>query len=221
MSEQLVLVGILLVAISGVPGLLLSRHSMDGQWLAVLLATAGCTIGLVGVGVFWVSGDSAAVVLPWPLIAGAEFRVALDGLSAFFLCPVFLIPLLGSIYGLGYWRQPEHPSNGRKLRLFYGLMTAGMGLFVIAWNGILFLMAWEAMALAAFFLVDTEDDNPEARTASWTYLVATHLATLAVIAMIALLRLARGTFTLGPLDADGVFPTAGRMERWPTRSSRP
>ena len=95
-------------------------------------------------------------MLPWS-IPGAEFNVAVDGLSAIFLLPIFLISLLGNVYGLGYWKQTEHPQNGRKLRLFYGTLTAGMALLVIARNSILFLFGWEIMALSAFFLVTTED----------------------------------------------------------------
>ena len=84
-------------------------------------------LGLGGVARFWASGESRPIVLPWA-IPGAEFNVAMDGLSAFFLLPVFLISLLGNVYGLGYWKQTEHPQNGRKLRLFYGTLTAGMAL---------------------------------------------------------------------------------------------
>ena len=40
---------------------------------------------------------------------GGEFTVAVDGLSAVFLLPVFLISLLGNVYGLGYWKQTDHP----------------------------------------------------------------------------------------------------------------
>jgi hydrogenase-4 component B len=206
MSEQLVLVGIALIAMSGVPGLVLSRHGMMGQWLSVLLAVGGGCIGLTGVAVFWESGVSQPIALSWPLIVGVDFAVGIDGLSALFLCPVFLISLLGSVYGLTYWRQPERPTNGRKLRLFYGLMTAGMGSLVIAQNSIVFLMGWEAMALAAFFLVDTEDEKPAVRTASWIYLVATHVATLSLFALFALLCAARGTYAFGTIDADAIGP---------------
>jgi formate hydrogenlyase subunit 3/multisubunit Na+/H+ antiporter MnhD subunit len=41
-------------------------------------------------------------------------RVPRDGISAIFLAPIFLVSLLGSVYGLGYWKQTEHPENGRK-----------------------------------------------------------------------------------------------------------
>jgi hydrogenase-4 component B len=206
MSEQLVLLGIALVAMSGFPGLVLDRHGMVGQWLSVLLAVGGGCIGLAGVAVFWASGDSLPITVAWPLMNGVDFQVAIDGLSAFFLCPVFLISLLGSVYGLTYWRQPERPTNGRKLRLFYGLLTAGMGILVIARNSIVFMMGWEAMALAAFFLVDTEDEKPAVRTASWIYLVATHVATLSLFALFALLRVARDTYTFGPIDANAIGP---------------
>ena len=112
---------------------------MGGQWVTTLLAVLGAGLGLAGVGSFWATGDSQPIVLPWSL-PGAEFSVAVDGLSAIFLAPIFLISLLGNVYGLGYWKQTEHPRNGRKLRLFYGTMTAGMALLVIARNSILFLV---------------------------------------------------------------------------------
>src|SRR6516225_628440 len=110
--------------------------------------------------------------------------------------------MLGSIYGLGYWPQRTHPQNGRKLRLFYGLLTAGMALVVVARNGVLFLTAWEVMALAAFFLVTTEDDQQPAREAGWIYLAATHLGTLCLFALFALLRSVSGSFTLDVLAED-------------------
>jgi hydrogenase-4 component B len=205
MSEALVLFGIILVAASGLPGLLAGRSSMSGQWITTLLAVLGAGLGLAGVSSYWATGDSQPLVLPWA-IPGAEFSVALDGLSALFLVPVFLISLLGNVYGLGYWKQTEHSENGRMLRLFYGTMTAGMALVVIARNGIVFLFSWEIMALSGFFLVATEDHKREARAAGWVYLVATHVATLCLFALFALLRVVNGSFDLAPLSPGAVTP---------------
>ena len=39
-----------------------------------------------------------------------------------------------------------------------------------------FLIAWEVMALASYFLVVFEDEKEEARRAGRTYLIATHLS---------------------------------------------
>jgi len=195
MSEGLVLWAIVTAASSGVPGLLVGRTSMLGQVATTLLAALASALGLAGIGCFWVLGDSEAIARSWS-IPGGEFSVAVDGLSAFFLLPIFLIALLGNVYGLAYWKQTEHPCNGRKLRLFYGTLTAGMALLVIARNGILFLFGWEIMALSAFFLVSTEDHEKDSREAGWLYLVATHVATLCLFALFAVLRAANGSFAL-------------------------
>lgn len=206
MSEQLVLLAIVIAAASGVPGLFASRSSNAGQWLSVLLAVSSSVCGLCGVGIFWATAISSPIVRAWS-IPGAEFHVAMDGLSALFLTPIFLISMLGSLYGLGYWKQTEHPANGRKLRLFYGLLPAGMALLVIARNSILFMVGWEAMALSAFFLVTTEDHIPEVRATGWLYLVATKFSTVSLFALFALLREASGSFTLAPLQ-DGALTHA-------------
>jgi hydrogenase-4 component B len=205
MSEWLVLCGIGTAASSGVPGLLLKRRSPVGQWVASALVALATGLGLAGVGVLWVSEQSQPIVRAWR-IPGAEFSVAVDGLSAIFLVPIFLISLLGSIYGLGYWKQADHPENGHKLSLFYGTLTAGMALLVVAQNTILFLFGWEIMALSAFFLVTTEDQQQEAREAGWIYLVATHTATLTLFALFGLLRAVSGSFSLVPLRGEHLTP---------------
>ncbi len=205
MSEVLVLLGIIMAASSGLPGLLLRRTSMSGQWVATFLAVLAAGLGLGGVVWFWATGASHPIVLQWSL-PGAEFSVAMDGLSAIFLVPVFLISLLCSIYGLGYWKQTDHPDNGRKLRFFYGALTAGMALLVIARNSIVFLFGWEVMALSAFFLIATEDHDKEVREAGWFYLVAAHVATLCLFGLFALLHSVNGSFQLGPLNEQNLRP---------------
>jgi hydrogenase-4 component B len=205
MSDTLVLWGIVIAGSSGIPGLFVGRTSMIGQWITTSIAVFGAALGLAGVGWFWATGESEPIVRPWPF-PGAEFSVALDGLSAFFLMPIFLISLLGNVYGLGYWKQTEHPENGRKLRFFYGTLTAGMALLVIARNGIVFLFGWEIMALSAFFLVTTEAHEKEVREAGWLYLVATHAATLCLFALFASLHAANGSFALVPVTPDGLSP---------------
>jgi len=205
MSECLVLTAICVIALSGVPGLLSNRNSAVGQWLATVLAVAGALLGIVGTLKFVVFGESEPVSFHWA-VPGGEFAVAVDGISAIFLLPIFLIPTLGTIYGLSYWRQSEHPDNGRKLRLFYGLMTASLALIVVSQNAILFLVTWEIMALSAFFLVTTEDQEEQVRDVGWVYLVATHFSTLCLFAMFALLRNMAGSFALAPLSEGAITP---------------
>src|SRR6185436_11697751 len=114
---------------------------------------------------------------------GGAFRVRVDALAAMFLIQIFLVSLLGAIYGLGYWSQAAHPDNARKLRLFYGVVTAGMALLVVAANAVLFLAGWELMALAAFILITTSDEDREVREVGYVYLVATRVGTLCLFGM--------------------------------------
>jgi hydrogenase-4 component B len=206
MPERTVLVALALAAASGLVGLLFSRRSQWGQVLSTVVAAAAGILGLAGVAHYWFQGDSQVIVYPWPLVPGAEFRVLVDGLSAIFLVPIFAIFLLGSIYGLGYWRQAEYPDSGRKLRVFYGFLAAGMAMIVIARNAILFIFGWEVMALSAFFLVSTEDERADVRAAGWLYLVATHVATLSLFATFMLFRAATGSYDLVPVAAGSVAP---------------
>jgi hydrogenase-4 component B len=205
MALWLVLLGIVIPGLSGIPALLLGRSGMSGHWTSALLAVLGTGLGLCGIGTFWATDTTEVLVWPWR-IPGAEFSVGMDGVSALFLLPIFLISLLGNVYGLAYWKQKDHPHTGRKLRLFYGSLTAGMALVVIARNSILFLFGWEAMALSAYFLITTQDDEKEVQGAGWIYFVATHTATLCLFALFALLRGASHSFALTPLMENSLTP---------------
>ncbi|MEI8351081.1 MAG: proton-conducting transporter membrane subunit [bacterium] len=187
MNEWLIILGIAFHALSGVTGLFGASHDGRGQRVSVAIALIGSLCGITGAIWAWVC----------PPVSGAIMRI--DGLSVFFLIPIFLIPALGGIYGMEYWPQAKHPRNGRKLRLFYGLVTAAMAGVAVAANAILFLTAWEIMALSAFFLVTTEDEDRAVREAGWVYLVTTHLSTLCLFAMFVLMRAVTGSFALGPI----------------------
>jgi hydrogenase-4 component B len=195
MSEWLVILGIACHAFSGVPGLFLRRDPAAGQWLAMRLAVLGSALGITG----------ALVALWSPAQLFPVMR--LDAIAVIFLIPIFLVSALGSIYGLEYWAQAEHSGNGRKLRVFYGLVTAGLAGVAVAANSLLFLFAWEVMALSAFFLVSTEDHDQEVRDAGMLYLVITHFSTLCLFALFAIWYVATGSFALGALPAGAVTPT--------------
>jgi hydrogenase-4 component F len=111
---------------------------------------------------------------------------------------------LGSIYGLSYWSREEHETTATKLTFFYALMTIALAIVFTARNSLLFLLAWEIMAVSAFLLVATEDESEEVRHASWIYLVATHIGTVCLFAAFALLRKETGSFTW----AAGIAPSS-------------
>jgi len=202
MSLNLIIIAIMLAAVSGLPGLCLARSSAAGQRIAAWIMGASTIAGLVGAGASLSLTPSQTVNFPW--LAVGNSVVGVDALSAFFLVPVFLMGGLGAIYSLGYWPQSRHRQNGRKLRLFWGLLTAGLALLVIGKHAMVFLLGWEIMAMSAFFLVTTEDHRDECRRAGWIYLIATHLGTLTLFALFILWRWSTGSYALLPIARDTV-----------------
>src|SRR6185369_14687405 len=80
-------------------------------------------------------------------------------------------------------------------------------LFVImARSAGLFLLAWEIMALAAYFVLTSDDHTLEVRDAGALYMICTHTGTLALFALFALLKGISGSFTFP--DAASLTATA-------------
>jgi hydrogenase-4 component B len=192
MSEWLVIAGTALAAASGVPGVLGARAGRRGERAAALLMVSAALCGIAGAALSIVR-RSTGLDLPWS-VPGGRFAIRIDGISALFLIQIFVISALGSVYGLGYWKQAAHPRDGRKLRLFYGFITAGMALLVSARNTMLFMAGWEIMALAAFLSLAAQDDQRPVRQVGYVYMAATRLATLCLFAMFAVMYTATGGF---------------------------
>jgi hydrogenase-4 component B len=153
--------------------------------LGTLLAMAGA------LHVLFTGQPSVLVFEFWTLPA----RIEVDALSAAFLLPLNLVAGLGIIYGSEYWPRK---GNGRSVRAFFALLAASLILVFTARQGILFLMAWELMALSAFLLIGTDHGTPEVQRAAWVYLMCTHTGTLLLIAAVALLAHRTGDFLWVP-----------------------
>ena len=74
-------------------------------------------------------------------------------------------------------------------------------LVVVARNGLLFLVAWEIMSLASFFLVTFEYEKPMVRQAGWIYLIATHIGTAFLIVFFILLGRQAGSLDFDKVSA--------------------
>jgi hydrogenase-4 component B len=185
----LLLVAVALMLAGGVGALLAGarRATVVGATGAVV----GCAVGLVPALAAFLGRTAEAGSLPWSM-PGGTLSVGVDALSALFLIPTLFLSLLAACYGTEYL-QRETRSIGSAWCCF-DLLVASMVLVLIARNALLFLVAWEGMALASFFLVAFEHDRAEVRQAAWIYLVATHLGTACLLAMFVLMGEATGSF---------------------------
>ena len=193
MIPTLVVAALLLTASSGLWAVAFGRAPALAQRLACVAMCLGAIVGVVAAAAALLAPSPPVLALPWS-VPGGTFALRLDGLSAFFLCPVLIVPALGSIYGISYFPQARLGAKAVRLQLFYGLITGSMALVVVAANAILFLAAWEVMALAGFFLVLTDHKEREAQRAALVYLAAAHAGNLALFAMFALLGRMAGSY---------------------------
>jgi len=172
----------------------------------LVLMLTGCLLGIVAVTLIVIKAGSASLLLSWSVPGGGlAFRI--DGLAAIFLYPALLVTAAGSLYAEGYWPVAASPASGSWLRTFYPLLAAGILLVLVADNAVLFLFAWEVMALAGFFLVVTDHSDEEPLRAGFVYLAATHAGTLALFGMFALLGSLPGAALLLPRAASLVGTT--------------
>jgi hydrogenase-4 component B len=71
-----------------------------------------------------------------------------------------------------------------------------MVLVVLARNVLTFLVFWEAMSLASYFLVMTESDRDDTRTAGWLYMVMTHAGLACLLIGFLAISEATGSFAM-------------------------
>src|SRR3972149_7575729 len=167
------------------------NDSMANWWgnsFAILGAIAGLVFSLsvlISISTFSMSFTSSL-----PLLS-LSFKV--DALSAFFILVISLISLLASIYALGYVKHYYGKYNIGALGFFYNIFLAGMVMVVSANNALFFLIVWEIMSLASYFLVIFEHREKENVKAGSLYFIMTHLGTAFIILTFLLLYRATGS----------------------------
>jgi len=120
------------------------------------------------------------LVLPIGL-PGLPFHLRLDALAGFFLVVIGLLSFFVSIYSIGYVKGYIGHRPVTSLVVFYCLFIAGMLMVVLADDAFCFLVSWEIMAAASYFLVMFENERAENRKAALLYLVVAHVGAIAIL----------------------------------------
>ncbi|HWC65019.1 MAG TPA: proton-conducting transporter membrane subunit, partial [Thermoanaerobaculia bacterium] len=201
---SVVLASLGILCASAVAALAAIRSDRAALALGIGGAALSCAVGAAASIRALLAGEKSAIRLAWPLPVG-EAHVGLDALSAFFLLCVFVVSGLAAVYGGGYLRAS---AGGRRLApalFFFDLLVASMGLVAVARDGVLFLVAWEVMSIASFFLVTFDDERPEVRRAGMTYLIASQVGVVFLFVLFALLARS-GSYDFDRLGGVGAAP---------------
>ncbi|HEX9106360.1 MAG TPA: proton-conducting transporter membrane subunit, partial [Longimicrobiales bacterium] len=181
------------LVLGGLAAAAAGRRSDLATALGAGSALLGGALGTLAVGAVLFGRVELVGAYSW----GAPFgtiELGIDFLSAVFLLPAFVVPALAAIYGAGYLQPWRRERLLGVPWLSYNVLSAAMALVLAARSALVFLVAWEVMALASFLLVTFEHERLEVRRAGWTYLVATHLGTAALLVFFLLLGRASGHF---------------------------
>jgi formate hydrogenlyase subunit 3/multisubunit Na+/H+ antiporter MnhD subunit len=177
--------------------------SLIGAWGAVGASAMGCIPALEAL-----CGRAIAPLMrSWRILMGS-FCIKLDTLSAFFLLAILVITAFTAIYGLGYDKGKDVKKTVSRgaIWFWFNLLGASMAMVCVAANALLFLLAWETMALASFFLVAHEHEKADTRRAAWIYMIATYLGAACLLPMFLLLGSKAGTLDFG-LFGSGISPS--------------
>ncbi|MFN3594338.1 MAG: hydrogenase 4 subunit B [Thiobacillaceae bacterium] len=159
-------------------GLGLTRRARLVRGLLLPLGAAG-SLAMAAVGTLALASPPMQFVLPIGL-PDLPFHLRLDALSGFFLTLLGATTFGVTLYGVGYFR---HMPAGQLalLATWYHLFLAGMALVLLADDAYTFMVAWELMALASYFLVTTDHKIPDIRRAGFLYLLIAHIGAVALL----------------------------------------
>jgi formate hydrogenlyase subunit 3/multisubunit Na+/H+ antiporter MnhD subunit len=168
------------------------------QAVFVLLGLSGVFAVIAGLAVLLSQGvitDQIGLGLPW-----LPWHVRFDGLSGFFFLIIGIAVCAVSLYGHGYvssYKENEHPFA--VLGLFTGLFVAGMLLVLLADDAFMFMIAWELMSVASYFLVAFQHEHSANRRAAFLYLLMAEVGALAIILAFGVLASFSDGFTFDAL----------------------
>ena len=159
----------------------------------------GALVGLFVAAVAFVALGLPPQVTVLPLgLPDLPFHWRVDALSAFFLILLGLAAAAVSLFSAGYFRSGEGTAPGL-LCFQYHAFLAAMALVLVADDAYMFMVAWETMALASFFLVTTDHRIPQIRQAGFLYLLIAHVGAIAILLCFGVLQGGRGDYTFAAM----------------------
>lgn len=198
-----------LFSIGAIGSLFLRKNDISANTWSSFFAIAGSLWGLIFSLAIIISDSNLSFVMGKSMFPLFSSSFHIDLLSAFFILIISLIGLFCSIYGIGYVKHFYQKYNIGSLGFFYNLFIIGMLLVVTASNGLFFLLAWEIMSIASYFLVIYDRDENENVKAGFLYLVMTYVGTAFIIVSLLLLFKFTGSFDFGIIKSSaGLIPSS-------------
>ncbi len=202
--------GVGIVLLGGAAAVALPRGRASDSGFAVLVA-GGCGTA-AWPAVRALTGGTVAEVRLRAAVPGGDWVFGIDPLSGFFLLIVCAVGAAAALYGVPYLAAERVHRPVASAHLLTAIEIAALAMVVVARSALPFLIAWEVMAVLAYFLVAFESDQVAVRRAGLIYLIGTHTGTLALIALFAFWGQLAGDLSFAALaDAAPLLPASGAL----------
>jgi hydrogenase-4 component B len=169
---------------------------------AALLWSAGSALG---------AAEPARAAL-WTVPGLGTLSLSLDRLSALFLIITAVVFLLASVFSSGYLPRYLGHYSLKAFNIWYFSLLGSIALVLLAGDVLSFLMAWEAMSIVSYLLVNFEHREEQHIRAGYLMLAMGEAGTLAAAFALLLLVAAAGRLEFSALRA--VSQEAGAGTRW-------
>jgi hydrogenase-4 component B len=166
-----------------------AKSNEESSWtLAHLIAALGGIVGLTYALMTIFTGGTLDAHFVNSLGIGTDIlTLHIDGLAAFFIAVISTIAIAASVFGTRYFEHYAGIYRLGSFGFFYNVFIASMILVVSANNALLFLLAWEMMAISSYFLVIFEHEEETNINAGTFYILISQLGAACLFAAFLLL----------------------------------
>lgn len=192
-NAALLLASASILVLGSLATLAASSHRRRAGWLTVTLMGGAAALLWIGALRTFRFGPDPEVTLLWIPGLGAGLTLMVDHLSAFFLALAATIGFLAALYSVEYLDRYPRESVAKYYPVLLILILGITGVVCVA-DFFFFLVFWEVMTLAAYFLVVFRSESQETQRAGLKYFVMNQGATLGMIAGVLVLWRDSGSF---------------------------
>ncbi len=193
--------GLVIIYLAGaVTSIILNKKDRPSTYASFVSSAIASISGII-FSLSVLMGENFAFVMPGSSILA--FDIFVDKLSAFFILVISIAAFAVSIYSIGYAKEYFGKKNIGYLGFLYNIFILSMVLVVSSNNVVMFLIVWELMSVASYFLVIFEHEKAEIRKAGFIYIVMTHMGTGFIILSLLILASSSGSFSFAAFHSSG------------------
>lgn len=123
-------------------------------------------------------GENLEFIFQGSIVTG-EIPIRMDALSAWFMLLINFTMITGALYGLHYMKAYRKQTSNLTLHcLAYLLAQTALTAICVIQNSLVFLFAWEIMAISSFMLVIFEYYKQDTLKAGINFLIQSHAGVL-------------------------------------------